>query len=61
MNSDSKEKILKKLDCSLVERVSKKSGNTYQALVIKLTDTYEKLVMIEQSEQEILRLSLSSK
>lgn len=61
MNSDSKDKILKKLDCSLVERVSKKSGNSYQALVIKLTDSYEKIVLIEQSEQEILRLSLNSK
>ena len=61
MDSNNKEKILKKLDCSLVERVSKKSGNTYIALVIKLTDNYEKLVMVEQSEQEILRLSLNNK
>ena len=37
-----------------------KSGNEYEVLVIKLTDTYEKLVFLEKSEIELLRLSNSN-
>ncbi len=46
----------RKLDCYLEERTSKK-GTTYKALIIKLTDSYEKMVLLEQSELEILRLA----
>lgn len=53
---DNKDKVLKKLDCVLVEKVSKK-GTTYQALLIKFTDSYEKMILLEQSDVEILRLS----
>lgn len=40
--------------CSLEERTSKK-GNTYKVLVIKLTDTYEKLVFLDNAELELLK------
>lgn len=42
--------------CALETRTSKK-GNEYQVLVIKLTDTYEKLVFLEPSEIELLKLN----
>lgn len=41
---------------TLVERVSKKSGNTYTAISIKLTDKIEKLVFLNQAEMELLKL-----
>lgn len=44
------------LDCSLETRVSKK-GSTYQVVVIKLTDTYEKLVFLDNAELELLKLN----
>lgn len=44
------------IKCSLETKTSKK-GNEYQVLVIKLTDTYEKLVFLEKSEIELLKLS----
>jgi len=43
------------LKCTLETRTSKK-GNTYQVLVIKLTDNLEKLVFLEQAEIELLKL-----
>lgn len=42
--------------CSLEKRHSEKSGNDYMVLVIRLTDTYEKVVFLDNSELEILRL-----
>lgn len=36
------------------ERVSKK-GTKYKVLVIKLTDTYEKLVFLTNAELELLK------
>lgn len=44
----------RKLDATLVERISKK-GNTYQAIDIKLTDTYTKTVYLEIAEQELVK------
>lgn len=44
------------LKCSLEVRTSKK-GNSYQVLVIKLTDTYEKLVFLDNAELELLKAS----
>lgn len=41
---------------TLETRKSKK-GNDYQALVIKLTDNYEKLVFLEPAEIELLKLN----
>lgn len=42
--------------CTLETRISKK-GNSYEVLVIKLTDNLEKLVFLEQAELELLKLS----
>lgn len=39
---------------TLEDRVSK-NGNPYKAIVIKLTDTYEKLVFLDKSELELLK------
>lgn len=44
------------IKCSLETRTSKK-GNDYQVLVIKLTDSYEKHVFLENAELELLKLS----
>lgn len=40
----------------LEERTSKK-GKKYYVLVIKITDTYDKLVFLDKAEIELLRLS----
>lgn len=39
---------------TLEERVSQK-GNPYKCLVVKLTDTYEKIVFLEPAEIELLK------
>lgn len=44
------------IKCNLVEKVSKK-GNNYLCLEIYLTDTYKKVVFLEQAEVELLKLS----
>ncbi len=41
---------------TLETRTSKK-GTDYQVLVIKLTDSYEKLVFLEPAEIELLKLN----
>lgn len=46
----------KELRCSLETRTSKK-GSEYQVIVIKLTDTYEKLVFPEKAEIELINAS----
>lgn len=46
---------VKKVEATLQERVSKK-GNTYQCVVIKLTENMEKLVFLTQAEVELLKL-----
>ena len=43
--------------CTLETRHSEKSGQDYQVLVIKFPSGYEKVVFLEKSEQEILKLS----
>ena len=40
-----------------LETRQSKSGNDYQVIVIKLTPTYEKLVFLDKSEIELLKLS----
>ena len=42
---------------TLETRVSKKSGKTYQCLVIKLTDTYEKIVFLDNAEVELIKMN----
>lgn len=49
----------KKVEATLETRISKKSGNPYQAVVIKLTPTYEKVVFLEKAELEILNYSIN--
>lgn len=46
-----------RVECTLETRQSKK-GSDYKVLVIKLTPAYEKLVFLEQAEQELLNLSM---
>lgn len=40
-----------------LETRQSKSGNDYQVVVIHLTPTYEKLVFLDKSEIELLKLS----
>lgn len=39
------------------ERISKKTGNKYTCIVIKLSDTYEKVVLLKNLELEVLKAS----
>lgn len=48
--------IISNLKCELVEKVSKK-GNKYLCVEIHLTDTYKKVIFLEQAENELLKLS----
>lgn len=43
------------VNATLETRVSKKSGKTYQCLVIKLTDTYERVVFLDNAEVELIK------
>lgn len=50
-----------KLECTYEERKSKKdSSKTYKAIFIKLSENYEKVVMIEYPEQKLIELSANS-
>lgn len=51
---------MKEVKATLETRTSKK-GNEYQCLVIKLTDTYDKIVFLDKADLELLKLSNSSK
>lgn len=42
---------------ALETRVSKKSGKPYQCIVIKLTDTYEKVVFLDTAEIELIKMN----
>ena len=44
-----------KLPCTLEGRISKE-GNPYMCISIKVTDTYEKLVFLEKSEIELIKM-----
>lgn len=44
------------LKCSLETRTSKE-GKPYEVIVIKLTDTYEKLVFLDNAEKELIKVS----
>lgn len=46
----------RKIDCTLETRLSKKN-TVYQCLVIKLTDTLEKVVFLEPAEAEVLNIT----
>lgn len=42
---------------TLETRVSKKSGKPYQCIVIKFTDTYEKIVFLDNAEVELIKMN----
>lgn len=42
---------------TLETRVSNKSGKPYQCIVIKLTDTYEKVVFLDTAEIELIKMN----
>lgn len=44
------------INAKLETRVSK-AGNEYKVLVIKLTDTYEKLIFLDKSEIALIELA----
>lgn len=46
-----------KLNCVLEERISQKTGKPYFVIVIKITENYEKLVFLDKSEVELIRLT----
>lgn len=45
-----------KLEAHLEERTSKKSGNVYKCIVVKLTDKLEKIIFLEDAEIELINL-----
>ena len=47
----------KKVFSDTLETRTSKKGNTYEVLVIKLTDKLEKLVFLDKAEIELLKLS----
>lgn len=49
-----------KFEALLEERVSKKTGNKYKCLVIKITDRYEKVIFLSPEDIEILTLKYGS-
>lgn len=50
-----------KLEAHLEERTSKKSGNVYKCIVVKLTDKIEKIIFLDDTEVELLNLVYSKK
>ena len=51
--------MVQRVEATLETRTSKK-GSTFQVIVIKLTDTYEKLVFLDKSELELLKIANKS-
>lgn len=43
----------------LVEKTSKE-GNKYQVVILKLTNTYEKMVFLDKAEIELLKMTNSN-
>ena len=52
--------MIDNIKATLETRTSQK-GNEYQVLVIKLTDSYEKLVFLDKSEIELLKITKNTK
>lgn len=48
--------VVKELKATLETRISNK-GKEYQVIVIKISDSYEKLVFPEKAEIEILKMA----
>lgn len=43
-----------------VEKRKSKAGNDYFCVVIKLTDTYEKIIFLDKAELELIQLTLTN-
>lgn len=52
--------MIDNIKATLETRTSQK-GNEYQVLVIKLTDSYEKLVFLDKAEIELLKANKNTK
>lgn len=48
-----------KLEAHLEERQSKKTGNVYKCIVVKLTEKLEKVIFLDDTEVELLNLIYS--
>lgn len=46
-----------KVEATLVEKTSQKSGNTYKCIELKLTPSYTKVVFLDNAELELLALN----
>ena len=46
-----------KLDCTYEERVSKTTNNPYKCLVVRLSDDYEKIILMSRPEQALIESS----
>ena len=53
--------IEREFKATLETRNKKDGSGTYQAVVIKLTDTYEKLVFLKPAEIELLKITTEKK
>lgn len=53
--------IEREFKATLETRNKKDGSGTYQAVVIKLTDTYEKLVFLKPAELELLKITTEKK
>lgn len=45
------------LRATLETQSSKKTGKPYQCIVIKLTDTYDKVVFLDTAEIELIKMN----
>lgn len=45
-----------KLEATLEERVSKKSGNKYKCIVVKITENVEKVIFLDPVDVELINL-----
>lgn len=50
-----------KLTCTIEERTSSKTGNTYNVLALHLTNTYVKDVFLDRAEFELLKNNFDDK
>ena len=44
------------LNAKLEKRISKKSGNEYYCIVVKIAEDYEKIIFLEKAEVKLLEL-----
>ena len=49
------------IECKLITKVSKKTGEVYECLQIQLTPTLKKLVFLTKAEIELLKLQNKTK